>query len=118
MSTAPGPLVLIEPYAHRGGGHHQHTLTALAATGASVVVAPAGLSEDLGPLARSGARIAVGPDGAAARFLLAAARAAERVSTVGPRALPSPPWPPPGRRPPPTRPPPAPGIAQAPGLTA
>ncbi|MFC9735052.1 hypothetical protein ACFWGM_02680 [Streptomyces roseolus] len=92
MSTAPEPLVLIEPYAHRGGGHHQHTLTALAATGASLVVAPAGLSEGLGPLARSGARIAAGPDGAAARFLLAAARGAERVSAAGRRAFASRHW--------------------------
>ncbi|MET9952819.1 hypothetical protein ABZ135_14885 [Streptomyces sp. NPDC006339] len=93
MSTAPGPLVLIEPYAHRGGGHHQHTLTALATTGASLVVAPAGLNQGLGLLARSGARIAAGPDGAAARFLLAAARTAERVSAVGRRALVSRRWP-------------------------
>ncbi|WP_411574889.1 hypothetical protein [Streptomyces fradiae] len=98
MSTAPGPLVLIEPYAHRGGGHHQHTLTALAATGASLVVAPAGLSQGLSPLARSGARIAVGPDGAAARFLLAAARGAERASTAGLRAFASRRWPRPVRR--------------------
>ncbi|MFG3384210.1 hypothetical protein [Streptomyces sp. NPDC047999] len=98
MSTVPGALVLIEPYAHRGGGHHQHTLTALAATGASLVVAPAGLSEDLGPLARSGARIAAGPDGAAARFLLAAARTAEYVSTAGRRAFASRRWPRPVRR--------------------
>ncbi|MFF6884641.1 hypothetical protein ACFY9F_15830 [Streptomyces sp. NPDC012421] len=93
MSTAPEPLVLIEPYAHRGGGHHQHTLTALAATGASLVVAPAGLGEGQGPLVRSGARIAAGPDGAAARFLLAAARGAERASTAGRRAFASRRWP-------------------------
>lgn len=31
MSTRYGPLVLIEPHAHLGGGHHQRTLTALAA---------------------------------------------------------------------------------------
>lgn len=31
MSTRCGPLVLIEPQAHLGGGHHQRTLTALAA---------------------------------------------------------------------------------------
>ncbi|GAB7105285.1 hypothetical protein JCM4814A_35990 [Streptomyces phaeofaciens JCM 4814] len=98
MSTVPGPLVLIEPYAHRGGGHHQHTLTGLATTGASLVVAPAGLNEDRGPLARSGARIAAGPDGAAARFLLAAARTAERVSTASRRAFTSRRWPRPIRR--------------------
>ncbi|MFB7935969.1 hypothetical protein [Streptomyces sp. NPDC056049] len=98
MSTAPEPLVLIEPYAHRGGGHHQHTLTALAATGASLVVAPAGPSQGLGPLARSDARIAAGPDGAVARFLLAAAWGAERVSAAGRRAFASRRWPRPVRR--------------------
>ena len=56
MNTTPGPLVLIEPYAHRGGGHHQRTLAALAATRPdSLVIAPGGLSEDLAPLVRSGA---------------------------------------------------------------
>ncbi|WP_030592147.1 hypothetical protein [Streptomyces globisporus] len=98
MSNAPGPLVLIEPYAHRGGGHHQHALSALAATGASLVIAPAGLSEELRPLVRSGARIAAGPDGAAARFLLSAARAAELVSAAGRRAFASRRWPRPVRR--------------------
>ncbi|MFE8911065.1 hypothetical protein [Streptomyces globisporus] len=98
MSITPGPLVLIEPYAHRGGGHHQHALTALAATGASLVIAPAGLSEELSPLVRSGARIAAGPDGAAARFLLSAARAAELVSAAGRRAFASRRWPRPVRR--------------------
>ncbi|MFE3379484.1 glycosyltransferase family protein [Streptomyces anulatus] len=98
MSGVPGPLVLIEPHAHQGGGHHQHALTALAATGTCLVVAPAGLSEELGPLVRSGAQIAAGPDGAAARFLLAAARAAERVSATGRRAFASRRWPRPVRR--------------------
>lgn len=98
MSITPGPLVLIEPYAHRGGGHHQHALTALAATGASLVIAPAGLSEELRPLVRSGARIAAGPDGAAARFLLTAARAAARASSTSRRAFASRRWPRPVRR--------------------
>ncbi|MEU2670054.1 hypothetical protein ABZ622_14500 [Streptomyces sp. NPDC007164] len=94
MSNAPGPLVLIEPYAHRGGGHHQHTLTALAAAQPkSLVVAPEGLGEGLGPLARSGARIAAGPTGAAARVLLAGARAAGRVSAASQRAFASRSWP-------------------------
>ncbi|NEB89029.1 hypothetical protein G3I43_33435 [Streptomyces anulatus] len=50
MSGALGPLVLIEPHAHQGGGHHQGALTALAATGACLLVAPAGLSGGLGLL--------------------------------------------------------------------
>ncbi|MEU3072275.1 hypothetical protein [Streptomyces laurentii] len=88
------PLVLIEPYAHQGGGHHQRTLTALAAARPkSLVVAPAGMGEDLGPLARSGARLAAGPAGPAASLLLAAARAAERVSAAGQRAFASRSWP-------------------------
>ncbi|MDK0520539.1 glycosyltransferase [Streptomyces sp. ML-6] len=94
MNTVPGPLVLIEPYAHRGGGHHQRTLTALAAARPkSLVVVPGGLGEDLGPLARSGARIAVGPAGPTARVLLAGAWAAERVSAAGQRAFASRSWP-------------------------
>lgn len=98
MNGAPEPLVLIEPHAHRGGGHHQHALTALATTGACLVVAPAGLSEELGPLVRSGTPIAAGADGAAARFLLVAARAAERISATGRRAFASRRWPRPARR--------------------
>ncbi|MFJ6012434.1 hypothetical protein [Streptomyces sp. NPDC092952] len=94
MNTVPGPLVLIEPYAHRGGGHHQRTLTALAAAWPkSLVVAPDGLSEGLSPLARSVARIAAGPTGPTAGILLAAARAAERVSAAGQRAFTSRSWP-------------------------
>ncbi|MET9917420.1 hypothetical protein ABZZ04_10085 [Streptomyces sp. NPDC006435] len=94
MNSAPSSLVLIEPYAHRGGGHHQRTLTALAAARPkSLVVVPGGLGEDLDPLARSGARIAVGPSGPTARILLGAARAAERVSTTGQRAFASRRWP-------------------------
>ncbi|WP_416485273.1 hypothetical protein [Streptomyces sp. CL12] len=98
MNAAHGPLVLIEPYAHQGGGHHQRTLTALAATRPSLVVAPGGLSEDLGPVVRSGARIAAGPAGPAARILLAAARVAGRISDAGQRVLASRLWPPAVRR--------------------
>lgn len=93
MNTAPGPLVLIEPYAHQGGGHHQRTLAALAATRPSLVVALGGLNEDLGPLARSGTRIAAGPAGWTAKILLTAARVAARVSAAGRRAFASRSWP-------------------------
>ncbi|MFJ1590758.1 hypothetical protein ACIOD0_11000 [Kitasatospora albolonga] len=94
MSTAPGPLVLIEPYAHRGGGHHQRTLAALtAARPDSLVIAPGGLSEDLGPLVRAGSRVATGPAGPAAKILLAAARAAARLSAVGQQVFASRRWP-------------------------
>jgi hypothetical protein len=46
--TADGhPLVLIEPYAHRVGGHHQHALTALAdARPGSLVITPRGVPGD------------------------------------------------------------------------
>ncbi|WP_256638203.1 hypothetical protein [Streptomyces murinus] len=98
MNTAPGPLVLIEPYAHRGGGHHQRTLTTLAATRPSLLVTPGGLGEDLGPMVRSDARIAAGPAGPAARILLNAARAAERFSAAGQRVFASRRWPPAVRR--------------------
>ncbi|MFD8934266.1 hypothetical protein ACFV0R_03275 [Streptomyces sp. NPDC059578] len=94
MNTAREPLVLIEPYAHRIGGHHQRTLAALAAARPdSLVIAPGGLSENLGPLVRAGTRVAVGPAGPAAKILLATARAAARVSAVGQRVFASPRWP-------------------------
>lgn len=93
MNTDPGPLVLIEPYAHQGGGHHQRTLAALAATRPSLVVAPGGLNEDLGPMARSGTRIAAGPAGPTAKILLTAARVVARVSAAGQRAFASRSWP-------------------------
>ncbi|MFB7555704.1 glycosyltransferase [Streptomyces brevispora] len=99
MNPAPGPLVLIEPYAHRGGGHHQRTLAALASVRPdSLVIAPGGLSEDLGPLVRSSTRVTVGPVGPAAKILLAAARASARVSAAGRQVLASRRWPPTVRR--------------------
>lgn len=68
MNPDPGPLVLIEPYAHQGGGHHQRTLAALASVRPdSLVIAPGGLSDDLGPLVRSSTRVTIGPAGPAAR---------------------------------------------------
>ncbi|WP_186781573.1 MULTISPECIES: hypothetical protein [unclassified Streptomyces] len=94
MNPAPGLMVLIEPYAHRGGGHHQRTLAALAAARPdSLVIAPGGLSEDLAPLVRSGARVAAGPAGPAAKILRTAARAAARVSAAGQQVFASRRWP-------------------------
>ncbi|MFF8577284.1 hypothetical protein ACF05R_01015 [Streptomyces albidoflavus] len=94
MNTAPGPMVLIEPYAHRGGGHHQRTLAALAAARPdSLIVAPGGLSEDSAPLVRSGARLATDPTGPAAEILRAAAQAAVRVSAAGRKVFASRRWP-------------------------
>jgi glycosyltransferase involved in cell wall biosynthesis len=94
MSTSLGPLVLIEPYAHRGGGHHQRTLVALAAARpGSLVIAPGGFADDPGPLLRAGARVAVGPAGLVAKTLLVVARAAERASVTSRKALTSRHWP-------------------------
>ncbi|MEV7433365.1 hypothetical protein [Streptomyces griseoviridis] len=94
MSTAPGPLVLIEPYAQRGGGHHQRTLAALAAERpGSLVIAPGGLSEDLAPLVRSGVRVAADPAGPTARIFMAVARAAARVAAACQRVFASRSWP-------------------------
>ncbi|MFJ1938047.1 hypothetical protein ACIOGZ_35985 [Kitasatospora sp. NPDC088160] len=94
MSARTGPLVLIEPYAHLGGGHHQRTLTALAAARpGSVVITPQGIAGGPGPLLRAGACIAAGPVRPAAKALLAGARAAARVSTAGQRLFASRSWP-------------------------
>ncbi|MEV7776796.1 glycosyltransferase [Kitasatospora sp. NPDC088351] len=94
MSNRPGPLVLIEPNAHRGGGHHQRTLTALAAARpGAVVITPEGIADGPGALLRSGACITAGPVGTAAKVLLAGARAAACVATAGKRAFGSRRWP-------------------------
>ncbi len=79
------PLVLIEPYAHRMGGHHQRTLIALArARPGSVVIAPNGIAADgETSLRETGARMLAGPHGATAGTLLALSRLATRVSAVG-----------------------------------
>ncbi|OKK02413.1 hypothetical protein AMK26_22405 [Streptomyces sp. CB03234] len=92
--TAGGPLVLIEPYAHRLGGHHQHALTALAtARTGSVVITPYGVAGDLAPLRAAGARVPAGPAGLASAVLLAAARWAGAASAAGQRAFASRRWP-------------------------
>lgn len=94
MSTRSGPLVLIEPYAHRGGGHHQRTLTALAtARPGALVITPEGIADGPGPLLRVGSCFAGGPVGPAAKALLAAARVATRLSTAGKRLFGSRCWP-------------------------
>lgn len=89
-----GPLVLIEPYAHRLGGHHQHALVALAgASPGTVVVAPYGTgSEAATALRTAGARV-VGPVGPAARVLFVAANAAAILSATGQRVFASRRWP-------------------------
>ncbi|UQI49850.1 hypothetical protein M1P56_35770 (plasmid) [Streptomyces sp. HU2014] len=96
--TCDGPLVLIEPYAHRLGGHHQRTLAALAAARpGSLVIAPYGAAGPA-PLRLAGARLVTGARGPAAAVLLAAAQWAHAVSTAGQRAFASRRWPRPLRR--------------------
>ncbi|MGA5420674.1 hypothetical protein [Streptomyces lavendulocolor] len=90
-----GPLVLIEPYAKRLGGHHQRTLVALAqARPGSLVIAPRGLArEAVAALSEAGARLASAPAGRRAAVLLAAARLAAGLSAAGQRVFRSRRWP-------------------------
>ncbi|MFI5682325.1 glycosyltransferase [Streptomyces sp. NPDC051636] len=90
-----GPLVLIEPHAHRLGGHPQRTLSALAwARPGSVVIAPYGVAaEAVGALREAGARLVTAPAGWGAAVLLAAARAAAGFSAAGQRVFRSRRWP-------------------------
>lgn len=90
-----GPLVLIEPYANRLGGHHQRTLVALAqARPGSLVVAPHGIArEAVATLREVDARLVTAPNGRRAGVLLAAARLAAGLSTAGQRLFRSRHWP-------------------------
>lgn len=69
-----GPLVLIEPYADRLGGHHQRTLVALAqARPGSLVITPHGIVREAAAVLReAGARLVTAPAGHPAAVLLAA----------------------------------------------
>ncbi|MEU6401266.1 glycosyltransferase [Streptomyces sp. NPDC046985] len=90
-----GPLVLIEPYASRLGGHHQRTLVALAqARPGSLVIAPHGIAVDaVSALREAGARLVTGRTGWVADVLLAAAGLAAGVSSAGQRLFRSRRWP-------------------------
>ncbi|MEV5442700.1 glycosyltransferase [Streptomyces sp. NPDC052644] len=90
-----GPLVLIEPYANRLGGHHQRTLVALAqARPGSLVIAPHGIAaESVRSLREAGSRLVTGPAGRAAGGLLAAARLTAALSAAGQRVFRSRRWP-------------------------
>ncbi|MBA0053759.1 glycosyltransferase [Streptomyces sp. AJS327] len=89
------PLMLIEPYADRLGGHHQRTLTALAqARPNSLVIAPHDAApETAAALREAGARLVTAPSGLPARALLAASRRASVLSRAGQRAFRSRRWP-------------------------
>ncbi|MEU9737228.1 glycosyltransferase [Streptomyces sp. NPDC048002] len=90
-----GPLVLIEPYANRLGGHHQRTLTALAqARSGSLAIAPHGIApEAVRDLREAGARLVTAPAGRLAALLLAISRLAAGLSAAGQHAFRSGPWP-------------------------
>ncbi|MFD9977431.1 hypothetical protein ACFWZR_24545 [Streptomyces sp. NPDC059017] len=90
-----GPLVLIEPYADRLGGHHQRTLVALAkARPCSLVIAPHGIvREAVAALREAGARLVTAPAGHPAAVLLAASRLAAGLSRAGLRVFRSRRWP-------------------------
>ncbi|MCZ0974150.1 hypothetical protein O1L55_28635 [Streptomyces albulus] len=90
-----GPLVLIEPYADRLGGHHQRTLVALAqARPGSLVIAPNGIARDaVTALREAGARLVAAPTTRLAAVLLSASRLAAGLSAIGQRVFCSRRWP-------------------------
>lgn len=90
-----GPLVLIEPYANRLGGHHQRTLVTLArARPGSLVIAPHRIArETVAALREAGARLVTEPVGLPAAVLLAASRLVAGLSTAGKRVFRSRCWP-------------------------
>ncbi|WP_432197678.1 hypothetical protein [Streptomyces sp. bgisy027] len=92
--TAPAALVLVEPGAHRPGGHRDHALTALAAAhGNAVVIAPYGIAAGTGTaLEAAGARLA-GPAGVLPVLLVVAGTYTAALAAAGQRALASRRWP-------------------------
>jgi hypothetical protein len=90
-----GPLVLIEPYAHQPGGHHQHALVALArARPGSLVIAPHGITrEATTALRKAKARVITKPTGTVAAVLMMGSSVAAAVSAVGLRTFRSGRWP-------------------------
>ncbi|MEV8403664.1 hypothetical protein [Streptomyces niveus] len=94
-SDSTGPLVLVEPYAYRLGGHHQHALVALArARRGTVVIAPNGIArQTAAALREAGAVLITGAAGVRARVLLRAAGLLARLSWAGQRLFRSSRWP-------------------------
>ncbi|TXL84691.1 hypothetical protein EW053_33165 [Streptomyces sp. IB2014 016-6] len=90
-----GTLVLVEPYAYRLGGHHQHALVALArARRGTVVIAPNGIARQTAAALREArAEVVAGGAGVRARVLLRAAGLLARLSWAGQRLLRSRRWP-------------------------
>jgi hypothetical protein len=95
-----GPLVLIEPYANRPGGHHHHALVALArARPGTLVIAPHGITHEATSALRGAeARVVTAPAGVLSAALMAASRFTASVSAAGHRAFRSRRWPRPVRR--------------------
>ncbi|MFJ2771742.1 hypothetical protein [Streptomyces sp. NPDC087300] len=89
-----GPLVLIEPYANRLGGHHQRTLAALAhARPGSLVIAPPAIPrETVSALRVAEARLVTAPAGHRAGALWAGSCLAAAISSVGQRVFHSRRW--------------------------
>jgi len=87
-------LVLVEPGAHRPGGHRDHALTALAAAhGNTVVVAPYGIAAGTGTvLEAAGARL-TGPTGTVPAVLAVAGTYTAALAAVGRRVFASRRWP-------------------------
>ncbi|MEU0278786.1 hypothetical protein [Streptomyces sp. NPDC006195] len=92
---ATGSLVLIEQYAYRLGGHHQHALLALArARQGTVVIASNGIArQTAAALREAGAGLVTGGAGVRARVMLRAAGLLARLSFTGQRLLRSRRWP-------------------------
>ncbi|MFD0499386.1 hypothetical protein [Streptomyces rhizosphaericus] len=95
MSTAPGPFVLIEPYAYRLDGHHLRTLVALArARPGALVIAPNGIARGAASgLREARARLVTGAAGPGGCLLLRAAGVLARLSWAGQRIVRHPRWP-------------------------
>ncbi|MGW4270917.1 glycosyltransferase [Streptomyces seoulensis] len=90
-----GPLVLIEPYANRLGGHHQRTLVTLAQSRpGSLVIAPHGIASDaVRALREADARLVTAPAGPVSTMLLALSRLAAGLASAGQRVFRSRRWP-------------------------
>ncbi|MET8855532.1 hypothetical protein [Streptomyces sp. NPDC004579] len=87
-------LVLVEPGAHRPGGHRHHTLTALAtAHGRTLVVAPSGIVDDTRAVLEAAGAQVTGPRGVAAVVLALAGSAAAVLARATQRGFASHGWP-------------------------
>ncbi|MFJ1597250.1 hypothetical protein [Streptomyces sp. NPDC088261] len=101
MNSTPNPqgsrgtLVLIEPYAYRLGGHHQHALLALAqACPGTLVIAPNGIAQQTAAgLRDTEAQLITGASGPYAYLLLRVSGLLARLSWIAERVFRSRRWP-------------------------